>query len=148
MRLYWADTTEIVQAMSSGEVDLAWAWNDAAVQSSAAGAPIKTKRDTDEGLSTWVCGYVRLKDAPGSVDKAYDFLSAVNDPERGERPGQGLGLRPGQRQGHGGGRPTVLKEKGYADVQKFVDKTLFQSPVPNELKQKMIAEFEKIKAGY
>jgi prolyl oligopeptidase PreP (S9A serine peptidase family) len=42
----------------------------------------------------------------------------------------------------------VLKEKGYDDVQKFVDKTLFQSPVPSELKQKMIAEFEKIKAGY
>jgi spermidine/putrescine transport system substrate-binding protein len=60
VRLYWADTTEIVQALSSGEVDLAWAWNDAAVQSIAAGGPIKTKRDTDEGLSTWVCGYVRL----------------------------------------------------------------------------------------
>ena len=42
----------------------------------------------------------------------------------------------------------MLAEKGYADVEKFVDKTLFQSPVPSELKQKMIAEFEKIKAGY
>ena len=44
--------------------------------------------------------------------------------------------------------PEVLAEKGYDDVDKFVDKTLFQSPVPSELKQKMIAEFEKIKAGY
>ena len=44
--------------------------------------------------------------------------------------------------------PAVLQEKGYADVDKFVDKTLFQAPVPAELKQKMIAEFEKIKAGY
>ena len=42
----------------------------------------------------------------------------------------------------------MLQEKGYADVQKFVDKTLFQAPVPTELKQKMIAEFEKIKAGF
>jgi hypothetical protein len=42
----------------------------------------------------------------------------------------------------------VLEEKGYADVEKFVANTLFQSPVPTELKQKMIAEFEKIKAGY
>ena len=42
----------------------------------------------------------------------------------------------------------VLKEKGYDDVQKFVDKTLFQAPVPSDLKLKMIAEFEKIKAGY
>ena len=35
VRLYWTDTTEIVQALSGGEVDLAWAWNDAAVQSVA-----------------------------------------------------------------------------------------------------------------
>ena len=41
-----------------------------------------------------------------------------------------------------------LVAKGYADVDKFVDKTLFQSPMPIELRQKMIAEFEKIKAGY
>ena len=59
-----------------------------------------------------------------------------------------MGLRPGQWQGHGDGRPIGAAGKGYADVQKFVDKTLFQAPVPNELKQKMIAEFEKIKAGY
>ena len=81
VRLYWADNTDIVQAMSSGEVDLAWAWNDASVQSALAGAPIKTKRDTAEGLSTWVCGYVHLKDAPGSVDKTYDFLNSINTPE-------------------------------------------------------------------
>ena len=24
-------------------------------------------RDTKEGISTWVCGYVLLKDAPGSA---------------------------------------------------------------------------------
>ena len=65
VRLYWTDNTEIVQAMSSGEVDLAWAWNDAAVQSAAGGAPIKSKRDTTEGLSTWVCGYVHAQGCAG-----------------------------------------------------------------------------------
>jgi spermidine/putrescine transport system substrate-binding protein len=44
--------------------------------------------------------------------------------------------------------PKVVAEKGYDNVEKFVDKTLFQAPVPSELKLKMIAEFEKIKAGY
>ena len=113
-----------------------------------AGAPVKIKRDTDEGMSTWVCGYVRLKDAPGNADKAYDY------PERGQRsggrqlPGLGLGLRPANAKGMAAIDPAVLAEKGYDDVDKFVDKTLFQSPVPTELKLKMIAEFEKIKAGY
>jgi spermidine/putrescine transport system substrate-binding protein len=148
VRLYWADTTEIVQALSSGEVDLAWAWNDAAVQSIAAGVPIKTKRDTDEGLSTWVCGYVRLKGAPGNTDKAYDFLSAVNDPSVANVLVKDWGYGQANGKGMATVDQSVLQEKGYADVQKFVDKTLFQAPVPNELKQKMIAEFEKIKAGY
>jgi spermidine/putrescine transport system substrate-binding protein len=44
--------------------------------------------------------------------------------------------------------PKLLKDKGYAPEDQKPEKMLFQSPLPNELKQKMIAEFEKIKAGY
>lgn len=148
VRLYWTDTTDIVQALSGGEIDLAWAWNDATVQSVAAGAPIKSNKDTDEGISTWVCGYVLFKDAPGNIDKAYDYLSAVNDPEVAKVLVGDWGYGQGNAKGMEGVDPAVLKEKGYDDVQKFVNKTLFQSPIPSDLKQKMIAEFEKIKAGY
>jgi spermidine/putrescine-binding protein len=148
VRLYWADTTEIVQAMSGGEVDLAWAWNDASAQAVLAGAPIKTKRDTTEGLSTWVCGYVLLKDAPGSADKAYDYLNAVNTPEVAQFLLSDWGYGHADAKAMATVDPKVLAEKGYDNVEKFVDKTLFQSPLPAELKLKMIAEFEKIKAGY
>lgn len=149
VRIYWADTTELVQALTGGEVDLAWGWNDAAVQAVAAGAPIKAKRDTAEGLSTWVCGYVRLKDAPGDEAKAYDYLSAVNDdPRVANFMVHDWGYGHANTKAMAAVDQKVLEEKGYGDVQKFVDKTLFQSPVPSELKQKMIAEFEKIKAGY
>ncbi len=148
VRLYWLDTTEIVQAMGGGEVDLAWAWNDAATQLSNEGMNIKMNKDTKEGLSTWVCGYVRLKDAPGSEQKAYDFLSAVNDPDVANYMVSEWGYGVGNAKGMAKVDPEVLKEKGYDNVQQFVDKTLFQSPVSPELKQKMIAEFEKIKAGY
>ena len=89
-----------------------------------------------------------LKDAPGSADKAYDFLNAVNDPGVANYLVKDWGYGQGNAKGMATIDPTVLQEKGYADVQKFVDKTLFQAPMPNELKQKMIAEFEKIKAGY
>lgn len=148
VRLYWADNTEIVQAMSGGEVDLAWAWNDAGAQAVLAGAPIKTKRDTTEGLSTWVCGYVHLKDAPGSADKAYDFLNAINTPEVAQFLLSDWGYGHADAKAMTTVDPKVLAEKGYDNVEKFVDKTLFQSPLPAELKLKMIAEFEKIKAGY
>ncbi|ESY13033.1 ABC transporter substrate-binding protein [Mesorhizobium sp. C386A] len=148
VRSYWTDTTDVVQLLSGGEVDLAWAWNDATVQSVAAGVPIKSKKDTDEGISTWVCGYVLFKDAPGNVDKAYDYLNAINDPETAKVLVKDWGYGQANAKGMAGVDPAILKEKGYDDVQKFVDKTLFQSPVPSSLKLKMIAEFEKIKAGY
>ena len=148
VRLYWTDTTEIVQALSGGEVDLAWAWNDAAVQSAAAGAPIVSTRDTEEGLSTWVCGYVRVKGAPGSADKAYDFLNAINDPAVASYLVTDWGYGHADAKSMAEVDPEVVKSQGYGDVEKFVDKTLFQSPVPAELKQRMIEEFEKIKAGY
>jgi spermidine/putrescine transport system substrate-binding protein len=148
VRLYWTDNTEIVQAFTGGEVDLAWAWNDAAVQSVLAGAPIKAKRDTEEGLSTWVCGYVLYKDAPGNIDKAYDFLNAINTPEVAQYLLSDWGYAHANAKSLATVDPAALKEKGYDDVQKFVDRTLFQSPLPAERKTKMIEEFEKIKAGF
>jgi spermidine/putrescine-binding protein len=148
VRLYWTDNTEIVQAMSGGEVDLAWAWNDAAVQSALAGAPIKNTRDTEEGQSTWVCGYVMLKNAPGSKDKAYDYLNSINAPEVASFLLSDWGYGHADAKSMASIDPAVVQAQGYGDVDKFVDKTLFQSPVPVELKQKMIEEFEKIKAGY
>jgi len=149
VRMYWTDSTEIVQALGGGEVDLAWAWNDASTQLAAEGQPIASNKDTAEGITTWVCGYVLLKDAPGSVDKAYDFLSAVNaDPEVAKYIVNDWGYGHANARSMEAVEPEVLAAKGYADVEKFVDKTLFQSPVPPELKLRMIAEFEKIKAGY
>jgi spermidine/putrescine transport system substrate-binding protein len=95
-----------------------------------------------------VCGYVLLKEAPGRADKAYDFLSAVNDPGVANHIVKECGYGQANAKGMATVDQSVLQEKGYADFQKFVDKTLFQAPVPNELKLKMIAEFEKIKVGY
>ena len=95
-----------------------------------------------------MCGYVRLKDAPGNADKAYDYLNAINEPEAASYLITDWGYGHGTRAGMASVDPSVLEDKGYSDVDKFVDKTLFQSPVPPELKLKMIAEFEKIKAGY
>ena len=55
-----------MQAFTNGEIDLAWGWNDAAFQTAAKqGLPLKMKRDTKEGLSTWVCGYVHAQGRAG-----------------------------------------------------------------------------------
>ncbi|MCB1427954.1 MAG: ABC transporter substrate-binding protein [Nitratireductor sp.] len=148
VRLYWTDNTELSQAMAGGEVDLAWAWNETATTLQADGVAVAIKKDTDEGLSTWVCGYTLLADAPGSEDKAYDFINAILDPAVSAYLVSEWGYGHGNAKGMAAIDAETLASSGYGDIDAFVDKTLFQAPVPSELKQKMIAEFEKIKAGY
>lgn len=146
--LYWTDGTEIAQAIGGGDVDLAWAWNETVTTLTADDIPVAMKKDTAEGISTWVCGYVRLKGGTGSEDKAYDFLSAVNAPEVSSYLVTEWGYGHGNASGMDEIAPEDLEASGYGDVDRFVDNTLFQSPLDPALKQKMIAEFEKIKAGY
>ncbi len=148
VRLYWTDNTELSQAMAGEEVDIAWAWNETATTLQADGVPVEIKQDTDEGLSTWVCGYVLLEGGEGSEDKAYDFINATLAAPVSDYIVTAWGYGHANAEGMAAIDPEVLAASGYGDINAFVDKTLFQSPVPAELKQKMIAEFEKIKAGY
>jgi hypothetical protein len=37
---------------------------------------------------------------------------------------------------------------GYDNLEAFRANTLWQAPIPTALREKMIAEFEKIKAGF
>ena len=148
VRFYWTDNTQINQAMAAGEVDLAWAWNDTATSLKNDGVPVDVNKDTDEGLSTWVCGYVRLKGAEGSEEKAYDFLNAVTDPAVSKYMIESWGYGHSNAKGMAAIDEATLKSSGYDNVEKFTGNTLFQSPMPSEIRQKMIAEFEKIKAGY
>ncbi len=148
VRLYWTDNTELSQAMAGEEVDIAWAWNETATTLQADGVPVKIKQDTNEGLSTWVCGYVLLEGGEGNEDKAYDFINATLAAPVSEYIVTEWGYGHANAAGMAAIDPEVLEASGYGSLSEFVDKTLFQSPVPEELKQKMIAEFEKIKAGY
>jgi spermidine/putrescine-binding protein len=148
VRIYWVDNTELSQAMAGEEVDLAWAWNETATTLQADEVPVKMKRDTDEGLSTWVCGYVLLKDGQGNVDKAYDFINATLEDRVANYLVSDWGYGHGNGKAMAGLDQETLAYSGYDNLDAFVDKTLFQAPVPAKLKEKMIAEFEKIKAGY
>lgn len=148
VRFYWTDNTELSHAMASGEVDLAWAWNETATTLQADSVPVAIKRDTKEGLSTWVCGLVHLKGGKGSEEKVYDYLNAVTDPAVSNYMVEAWGYGHSNAKGMAAVDAAMLQQKGYGDIDKFVANTLFQSPMPTELRQKMIAEFEKIKSGY
>lgn len=148
VRLYWTDNTDLSQAIAGGEVDLAWAWNETATTLAADGVPVAMKKDTTEGISTWVCGYVRLKGGAGSEEQQYGFLNAITDPAVSSYMVESWGYGHSNAKGMAAVDAKILADKGFADVDKFTANTLFQSPMPTEQRQRMIAEFEKIKSGY
>jgi len=59
-RAYWADGAELAQLMATGEVLVAWGWNETPVQMAADGYNIGFQREAAEGSSSWFCGYVNL----------------------------------------------------------------------------------------
>lgn len=148
VRMYWTDNTELSQAMASGEVVLAWGWNETPVTLTANGYPVAMQKDTEEGISTWVCGYTLLANGPGSEDKAYDFLNAIMDPRSGSFLLTDWGYAHANAVTMSTADPAVVEGQGYSDFDAFKAKTLFAAPLPQDLRERMIQEFERIKAGF
>jgi hypothetical protein len=102
------------------------------------------KIDTKEGASTWVCGYVKLANAPGSEQKAYDFIDAFLS--------DSAATYLLTEWGYGHTNETVMNsigaENGFADLETYTKNTLMQSPLNPKIREQMIKDFEKIKAGY
>ena len=148
VRFYWQDGATLAQAMATGEVSLAWAWNETPVRLQAEGHPAAMKRDTDEGLSTWVCGYSMMENGGGSEDKAYAFLNAWLSEQTANYLVNAWGYGHSNQTAMNAMDQATLASMGYDNVESFRDKTLWQAPVPAKLREKMIAEFEQIKAGF
>jgi len=148
VRVYWSDGASLAQVMASGEVSIAWAWNETPVTMQAEGHPVAMKRDTKEGLSTWVCGYSLMSGAEGSEDKAYDFLNAILEERTAEYLVTAWGYGHANESAMGKIDQETLASMGYDNLEAFRANTLWQGPLPTALREKMIAEFEKIKAGF
>ncbi len=145
VRAYWADPSELSQLMASGEVLVAWSWNDSIALMRAENFPVGFQRQAKEGASNWFCGYVNFKDAPGSEDKAYDFINAWLDPNSAK----GLLANFGYAQSNDTGMAAIPEaELVAADVSPITSTLLPQVPIPTAERDKMLQEFENIKAGF
>ena len=148
VRTYWTDGASLAQLMQSGEVYLAWAWNETFSTMSGEGYPIAMKRDTAEGSSSWVCGYSKLAAAPGSEDKFYDFLNAWLSPRSADYIVNNWGYGHSNAAEMSKMSAEDLAAVGLETSENLRAGTLWQGPLPAELREKMIAEFELIKAGF
>ena len=146
VRQYHADGAEGAALMKSGEILLEWTWNEVAFTLSFEDdAPAAVfNRDTKEGSSTWVCGYTIMQDAPGSEQKAYDFLDAWLSDASAEYMVTEWGY------GHTNKEvmASVGKENGWEPLESYTQGSLFQKPSDPALREKMIKEWELIKSGF
>ncbi|WP_312529396.1 ABC transporter substrate-binding protein [Paracoccus sp. (in: a-proteobacteria)] len=142
---YWADPSEEAQLMASGAVDVAWSWNDVLSLLQAEGYPVGFQRAATEGSSTFFCGYVNLKNGPGKEDKAYDFINAWLEPRSAKALLDTIGY------GHTSdvAMETIKDEPAVKEGLSDIDAPILsQTPNSPEQRERQLAEFEKIKAGF
>ncbi len=145
VRAYWADGAELAQLMATGEVLVAWSWNETPVQMQGDGFNIQFEREAKEGSSSWFCGYVNLVDGPGSEDKAHDFIESFLSAETADYIVNEWGYGHSNTAAMGGFGEETLTEVGLNDISA---PQLAQLPMDNALREQMIREFERIKAGF
>lgn len=142
---YWSDPSQLSQLMASGEVEIAWSWNDAVAILQGEGFPVGFQRQPKEGASNFFCGFINMKDGPGKEDKAYDFINAWLDDQTAAALLKLVGYATTQTEGMSKISPEDLAAN-YADEVKGT--ILTQVPLDPALRDRMVNEFEQIKSGF
>ncbi len=145
VRTYWADPSELAQLMKTGEVTVAWSWNDGVATMRRENVPVAFQRTPTEGVASWFCGYVNFKDAPGSEEKAYDFINAWLE------HGSAKGLLANFGYAHANDeamKAISLEELKAGDVDPVSGTLLSQVPIDPAMRDRMTQEFETIKSGF
>ncbi len=144
LRTYWTDPGELAQLLATGEVLVAWAWNETLPTMVDEGFPIGFARETEEGSSLWLCGYVNMAEGEGAEDKAYDYINALLAPSS-TQPLLDAGFGHSNAAAMADQGEEMLTSVGLGPIDAPV---LAQLPMSAELREKMVSEFEKIKAGF
>jgi spermidine/putrescine transport system substrate-binding protein len=144
LRSYTTDMTSVEQSLASGELVAAMTWNASATTLKKQGVKVEFLKPK-EGMLTWACGFVLLKDAK-NVDLAYDLINSRLEGESGKE----LITQYGYGSASSAAFALVPKEELDrlqlpSDPNVVLKSTVFTGPMKqNDDLAKM---FEKVKAG-
>lgn len=144
-RTYWADGASLNQLFATGEVLVAWSWNESFVGLLDEGYPVAFNREPAEGSSVWFCGYVNLVDGPGSEEKAHEFMNAWLSSSSTDYIVNEWGYGHSNTAAMEAIGAETLDAVGLGEVSVPL---LAQLPMDNTLREQMVEEFERIKAGF
>ncbi|WP_210527592.1 ABC transporter substrate-binding protein [Rubellimicrobium arenae] len=144
LRTYWTDPAELAQLMSTGEVLVAWAWNETFPTMKEEGRPIGFQREPQEGSSIWLCGLVNMVNGPGSEDKVYDYANAFLSTETAPAL-----VSAGWGSANTLGMQNITQEDLTASGLGQISAPIFaQLPISIESRERHAQTFEEIKAGF
>ncbi|MEX0807562.1 MAG: extracellular solute-binding protein [Dongiaceae bacterium] len=145
-RFYWNSQSEVEQAMSSGEIVIAYAWNDALLNLTEQGIPVKYAVPK-EGIRTWVCGLVHTNVGTADTQAVYDCINSMLS------VGSGVSLMTEFGYGHSNSKafaevdPAVLESLGIADPTKIMSTSIFLEGEEPPYDQLYIKIYEDVMAG-
>lgn len=79
----WVDQTSVEQAIASGEVVAAVAYNESFVKLRDQGVPVDYMFSPKEGIFTWLCGLSIVNGAEASPEQMHAFIDSMLAPETG-----------------------------------------------------------------
>ncbi len=148
VRFYWSDAGQLDQALASGEATLGWGWNQSELNLIWNGTKAAMMRGPGKGIATWVCGYVHLASSTQSDDQIYDMLNALSDQASGKYILESWGYGHANAKAFEVADKATIEPYGFGDSATFFEGSLFFDAVEPSLEQKMLKEFERIKAGF
>lgn len=146
VRFYWDSPAEIQQALAAGEIAMAYAWNDSLQALTKQGVPVKYMVPK-EGILSWTCGVVHLRDAKASDDEVYAFLNAMAAPEAGKYIIENFGYGHVNRKSFDLVPPEVVQNLGFGSPTELFKSSVFERETSKEMQAKRNQIFEDVKAG-
>ena len=147
MRYYWTDQSTVEQGLASGELVASYAWNSAIKPLKEQGLPVEYMTPK-EGIYTWVCGNVLITSGNGDETKAYDYLNAVSAPEVGAWIIENYGYGYSNKKSFDLVSDEVKVDLGMGDPEAFMADARYFREIPPATREKYIALFDEIKAGF
>ncbi len=148
LRFYSEDPTQLANAMASGELVAAIAWNSDVLALKSQGVPVEYMRPKG-GLLTWVCGLGLGAKAP-HPDLALDAIDSMLSTTAGAWLIENWGFGHGNAQSFAAVPAERLAELGLpagpSEIAAFLAEGLFSRPLPD--KEALIKMYEEVRAGF
>lgn len=144
-RFLWDDPTTMIQALGSGEIIAAYAWNDASKNLQAQGVPVAYAKPK-EGYFTWYCGMTILNSGKGNDVAAHDFVDAWLSPDTGKVLIEGSGYGHSNTKSFAAADPAAVKAMGITDPMEHMASAILFKTVPSDILAEQIKLWEELKA--